>query len=151
VFVVGKGGFGKVWKVMEKATKTIYAMKQMQKVKIISKRSVNSVMNERELLVKLKHPFLVNMVSSFQDREHLYLVMDYCNRGDMRYHLGNHRVFSESESRFFIACILVCLEYMHSRRIIHRDLKPENLVFDEKGYVRVTDLGVSREVKANNS
>lgn len=94
VFVVGKGGFGKVWKVMEKATKVIYAMKQMQKVKIVSKRSVNSVMNERELLVKLKHPFLVNMVYTFQDREHLYLVMDYCNRGDLRYHLGNHRVFN---------------------------------------------------------
>lgn len=94
VFVVGKGGFGKVWKVMEKSTKNIYAMKQMQKVKIVSKRSVNSVMNERELLVKLKHPFLVNMVYSFQDREHLYLVMDYCNRGDLRYHLGNHRVFN---------------------------------------------------------
>jgi serine/threonine protein kinase len=96
VFVVGKGGFGKVWKVMDKNSKNVYAMKQMQKVKIISKRSVNSVMNERELLVRLKHPFLVNMVNSFQDREHLYLVMDYCNRGDMRYHLGNHRVFSES-------------------------------------------------------
>ena len=94
VFVVGKGGFGKVWKVMEKATKVIYAMKQMQKVKIVSKRSVNSVMNERELLVKLKHPFLVNMVYTFQDREHLYLVMDYCNRGDLWYHLGNHRVFN---------------------------------------------------------
>lgn len=99
-------------------------MKQMQKVKIVSKRSVTSVMNERDLLVRLKHPFLVNMVSSFQDREHLYLVMDYCNRGDMRYHLGNHRVFNEGESRFFLACIVLCLEYLHSRRIIHRDLKP---------------------------
>ncbi len=68
-------------------------MKQMQKIKIISKRSVNSVMNERELLAKLRHPFLVNMAYSFQDREYLYLVMDYCNRGDLRYHLGNHRVF----------------------------------------------------------
>lgn len=45
IFTVGKGGFGKVWKVMEKSTKMIYAMKQMQKVKIVSKRSVNSVMN----------------------------------------------------------------------------------------------------------
>lgn len=43
--MVGKGGFGKVWKVVEKASKKIYAMKEMQKVKIISKRSVHSVMN----------------------------------------------------------------------------------------------------------
>jgi serine/threonine protein kinase len=92
-FVVGKGGFGKVWKVIEKATNKVYAMKDMQKVKIISKRSVNSVMNEKQLLQKLKNPFLVNMIYSFQNRENLYLIMDYCNRGDLRYHLGNKRRF----------------------------------------------------------
>lgn len=40
---------------------------------------------------------------------------------------------------------------MHREKVIHRDLKPENLVIDDKGYIRVTDLGVSREVKANNA
>lgn len=69
-------------------------MKQMQKIKIISKRSVHSVMNERNLLTKLSHHFLVNMVYAFQDREYLYLVMDYCNRGDLRYHLGTHGSFN---------------------------------------------------------
>lgn len=56
----------------------------MQKVKIISKRSVHSVMNEQALLQRLKNVFLVNMAYSFQDRENLFLVMDYCNRGDLR-------------------------------------------------------------------
>lgn len=126
-------------------------MKEMQKVKIISKRSVHSVMNEQALLQKLKNPFLVNMAHSFQDRENLFLVMDYCNRGDLRYHLGNRRKFREEETRFFIACIVLALQYLHSKRIIHRDLKPENLVLDDKGYLRVTDLGVSREVKTNNA
>lgn len=84
-------------------------MKEMQKVKIISKRSVHSVMNEKRLLEKLSHPFLVNMVHAFQTREQLFLVMDYCNRGDMRYHIGNRRKFKEDESRFFIACIVLCL------------------------------------------
>lgn len=150
-FVVGKGGFGKVWKVCEKSTNKIYAMKDMQKVKIISKKSVHSVMNEKQLLQRLKHPFLVNMVYSFQNRENLYLVMDYCNRGDLRYHLGNVRKFKEEQSRFFLACIVLCLEYLHNKKVIHRDLKPENLVIDNRGYVRVTDLGVSREVKPNNA
>lgn len=150
-FVVGKGGFGKVWKVIEKQTNKIYAMKEMQKVKIISKRSVHSVMNEKQLLEKLKCAFLVNVVYAFQNRENLFLVMDYCNRGDLRYHLGNRRKFKEEESRFYLACILICLEYMHSKKVIHRDLKPENLVLDDKGYLRVTDLGVSREVKPNNA
>jgi serine/threonine protein kinase len=83
--VVGKGGFGKVWKVSEKSSGKVFAMKEMQKVKIISKRSVHSVMNEQALLQKLKNPFIVNMAHSFQDRENLFLVMDYCNRGDLRY------------------------------------------------------------------
>lgn len=67
-FVVGKGGFGKVWKVTLKKTSQIYAMKEMHKSKVIEKRSVHSVMNERSLLSKFKHPFLVNMAFAFQDR-----------------------------------------------------------------------------------
>ena len=63
--MIGKGGFGKVWKVEYKKTKQLFAMKEMQKSKIITKRSVNSVMNERLLLENLKHPFLVNMNYAF--------------------------------------------------------------------------------------
>lgn len=52
---------------------------------------------------------------------------------------------------FLVGCIFVGLEYMHNNNIIHRDIKPENLVLDEKGYVRVTDLGIARVMKAENS
>lgn len=69
-------------------------MKRMQKVKIISKRCVFSIMNEKDLLVKLHHPFMVNIHCSFQDREHLYLLTDYCNRGDLRYHLSIQQIFT---------------------------------------------------------
>lgn len=54
--VVGKGGFGKVWKVERKKFKSMYAMKEMSKVRIVNKKSVNSVINERKLLAQLKHP-----------------------------------------------------------------------------------------------
>jgi serine/threonine protein kinase len=63
--VIGKGGFGKVWKVEKKKGDQMYAMKEMLKCRVISKRSVNSVMNERKLLSQLKHPFLVNMNYAF--------------------------------------------------------------------------------------
>nr|VVW89904.1 unnamed protein product [Nymphaea colorata] len=91
---IGKGGFGKVWKVESKKGGQVYAMKEMSKAKIISKKSVTSVMNEKEFLAKLNHPFMVNMTCSFQDREHLYLIMDYLDGGDLRYHLGNRRYFN---------------------------------------------------------
>lgn len=55
-YIIGKGGFGKVWKIEHKKSRKLYAMKEMQKARVISKRSVNSVMNERKLLTQLKHP-----------------------------------------------------------------------------------------------
>ena len=66
----------------------------MSKAKVISKKSVTSVMNERNFLSKLNHPFLVNMTYAFQDRDNLYLAMDYLDGGDLRYHLGNRQYFN---------------------------------------------------------
>ena len=68
IMPIGKGGFGKVWKVYEKRTKRIYAMKEMSKIKVINKKSVTSVLNERNYLSQLNHSFLVNMVYAFEDR-----------------------------------------------------------------------------------
>lgn len=108
-------------------------------------------MNEMSLLTRLKHPFLVNMVASFQDRETLYLVMDLMPGGDLRHHIARRRRFSEEQTKFIAANIFVCLEYLHQNNVIHRDIKPENIVFDESGYLRVTDLGIARGLKAENS
>lgn len=105
-------------------------MKEMLKTKIINKKSIPSVLNERDLLSRLKHPFIVNMAYAFQDRESLYLVMDLLVGGDLRYHMGCNRKFKELEAKFFISCILIGLEFLHHSNIIHRDIKPENLVFD---------------------
>jgi len=55
-YVIGRGGFGKVWKVEYLQNKKLYAMKEMSKARIISKKSVSSVMNEKKLLMLLKHP-----------------------------------------------------------------------------------------------
>jgi len=71
-------------------------VKEMLKVRVISKKSVQSVTNERTLLSTLKHPFLVNMVQAFQDRECLYLVMDLLTGGDLRFYIGKRRRFKEN-------------------------------------------------------
>lgn len=118
--------------------------------RIITKKSIESVLNERELLAELKHPFLVNMVYAFQDRLNLYLVMDYMPGGDLRFQLGRCDRFPENVVKFFVCCILLSLQYLHGNNIIHRDLKPENLIFDAKGYLRLTDLGVARLFTPDN-
>ena len=128
-----------------------YALKEMSKVKIIDRRSEKSIKGEREFLSKLHHPFIVNMACAFQDYENLYLVMDLLTGGDLRYHLCRLQKFSENETKFFFACLLLGLEYIHGNNIIHRDIKPENLVCEENGYIRITDFGVAKIVKEENS
>ena len=123
----------------------------MSKVKIIDKKSEKSILDERDLLSKLKHPFIVNMLCAFQDYENLYLLMDLLTGGDLRYNYNTNHIFIETEIRFFISCLILSLEYIHENNIIHRDVKPENLVCDEKGYVRLTDFGIAKVKKDENN
>ena len=147
--IVGRGGFGKVWKVLHKKSKKLYAMKEMSKVKILDKKSETSVKNERTLLSKMFHSFIVNMHYSFQDTDNLYLIVDFLSGGDLRYQYCLDKEFNEEQTKFLICCILLSLEYLHSNNILHRDIKPENLVFDGNGYLKLTDFGIAKIYNKN--
>lgn len=148
---IGKGAFGKVWKVVNETTGDVYAMKEMSKSLVYSKKLVASVMNERKFLGMLKHPFLVNLHYAFQDRENLYLVVDMMPGGDLRYYYMMNATISEDSLKFMTACIVAGLEYLFVNNIIHRDLKPENLVFDVNGYLHLTDFGIARTGNMDNT
>ena len=150
LYVIGRGGFGKVWKVLLRRTSKHYALKEMSKMKIVLKRSEKSIQSERELLSNLYHPFIVNMISAFQDFNNLYLVMDLFKGGDMRYHIFLNKKFNEIQSKFFIANIILGLEYIHKNKIIHRDIKPENLVLDQNGYLAITDFGIAKKIEKSS-
>lgn len=102
------------------------------------------------MLEGLDSTFLVNLLQARQDRSNLYLLLDFLPGGDLRTHLGRHR-FNEEEAKFILVCVLLGLRYLHGKGIIHRDIKPENIVLDSRGYARITDLGVARPWRANNS
>ena len=108
-------------------------------------------MSELKLLAVIQSDFIVNVHYAFQDRENLYLIMDLLLGGDCRYHIARRRKFSEEITRFFLACLIHALEAVHHANIIHRDVKPENLVFDNDGYLRLTDFGVARRLTTDNS
>ena len=150
-YVIGKGGFGKVWQVIYKKTKEKYALKEMSKTKIIDKKSQKFINNELNLLKKLRNDFIVNIYYAFQDMDNLYLVIDFLSGGDLRFHVSRYHIFSEEQTRFFISCIIQGLSYIHSKNIIHRDIKPENLVLDSRGYVHITDFGIAKENEKDNS
>lgn len=77
--------------------------------------------------------------------------MDLLTGGDLRYHIGRMRRFKEFQTKFFVACVILALEYLHGQNVIHRDVKPENIVLDMNGYARLTDLGIARVWKQENS
>ena len=124
-------------------------MKEMSKTKIIDKHSEHLILTERKLLSKIKHPFIVNIHYSFQDKDNLYLIIDFLQGGDLRYHLCKEKQFTEEQTKFIIANIILGLEYIHFNRIIHRDIKPENIVMDSKGYVKITDFGIAKLLPNN--
>jgi serine/threonine protein kinase len=98
--IIGKGGFGRVWKVTEKKTKKVYAMKVIDKARVITKKSVESILKEREILSRLLEgncEFIVNMKCAFQDRDNLYLLLDYLDGGDLRYYINRKVEFNETQ------------------------------------------------------
>ena len=159
LYPIGRGGFGRVWKVrlkrqyiiknldirLLKNKSRIFAMKEMSKAKVLLKKSVQSVSNERKFLETFNYNLLCNMYYAFQDVDTLYIIMDYLSGGDLRYHICRRNYFTEIETKFIAACITLSLNYIHERNVIHRDLKPENLVFGADGYLRLTDFGIAME------
>ena len=123
----------------------------MSKLKIIDKKSIKSIKSELDLLSNMESPYIVNMHFAFQDRDNLYLIMDYLSGGDLRFHLSRHKKFSEEQTRFFICGLILSLEYIHSKNVIHRDIKPENLVLEENGYLRLTDFGIAKKKEINRN
>ena len=78
---------------------------------------------------------------------------DFLTGGDLRFTIKSRKnqKFTEKESKFFIACLVLGLEYLHKENVLHRDIKPDNLVLDDRGYLRITDLGIAKVMKAQNS
>ena len=145
--VIGKGGFGKVWKVRYKKKSQEFAMKEMSKALILEKNCLSSILYERDLLSNFSHPFIINMIFSFQDNNNVYLVMNLVTGGDLRYQLIKNQTFPEKHSKFLIACLVLGLEAIHANDIIHRDIKPENLILNNKGYLKITDFGIAKKIE----
>jgi len=143
--VIGKGSFGKVFLVREKATNTILAMKVLKKDYIIRKNQVEHTKTERSVLGHVQHPYIVGMVKAFQTSDKLFFLLDYCAGGELFFQLGKVGRFDESRAKFYASQITLALEYMHGLDIIYRDLKPENVLLDQRGNVRLTDFGLSKE------
>ena len=143
--VLGKGAFGKVMLAKANDTQTIYAMKALNKQTLIERNEITHTKTERKALEDTHHPFLVHLRFAFQTPTKLYLVMDYCNGGELFYHLKTAGRFAEPRARLYAAEITSALHHLHTLKIIYRDLKPENVLLDFEGHVRITDFGLAKD------
>ncbi|CAF3512278.1 unnamed protein product [Rotaria socialis] len=148
VSVLGRGHFGKVI-LAEYLTRRgdYYALKVLKKGDILARDEVESLMSEKrifEVINRSHHPFLINLYSCFQTRDHVIFVMEYAFGGDLMMHI-HQDVFDEQRACFYAACVVLGLEFLHSHKIVYRDLKLDNLLLDREGYLKIADFGLCKE------
>ena len=142
--LIGRGGFGEVNICRYKGTNKIYAMKKITFERLKYKNGLLHVQTEKDILsLNNDNIWITQLRYSFIDNKHLYLIMDYCPGGDLMNYLIQRDLLEESEARFYIAEIILCVDSLHKMNCIHRDLKPDNILIGEDGHLKLSDFGLS--------
>nr|XP_058157324.1 G protein-coupled receptor kinase 4 isoform X1 [Dasypus novemcinctus] len=146
--VLGKGGFGEVCACQVRATGKMYACKKLEKKRIKKRKCEAMVLNEKRLLEKVHSRFVVSLSYTYETKDSLYLVLTIMNGGDLKFHIYNlgSPGFDEQRAVFYAAELCCGLEDLQRERIVYRDLKPENILLDDRGHIRISDLGLAVEV-----
>ncbi|XP_018575396.1 cAMP-dependent protein kinase catalytic subunit alpha-like [Anoplophora glabripennis] len=149
VKTLGKGSFGHVFlvKYKEGDVEAFYAMKVLDKRRMMKLEQVDHSLNEKKILESVRFPFIVSMKQCFKDNSYIYFIMPFINGGEMFTHLRRMKRFTEVLAKFYAAQVVLSLEFLHYCDILYRDLKPENILIDQKGYIKIADLGFCKIVK----
>lgn len=153
---LGEGAYARVVHARMKDTGAEYAVKIMEKRFIRKEKKVKFVMMERKVFSRVSHDRIVKLYFTFQDNNYLYMVMELCRGGELLDVIVTEqkanaavgikdRACSLELTRFYIAEIVVALEYLHTNGVIHRDLKPENILLSEDGHLKITDFGTAKD------
>lgn len=147
---LGEGAYGLVQMVRHRVTGQTFAMKRFSKQRLFEAEELDQVINERDIMAKLHHPMLVNLVGAYKDADHVYLLIDLCQGGDLYGLLRVLSHFPEPAAAFYAAHIVLVFEHIHSKGVIHRDLKPENVLVDRDGYIKLVDFGLAKVISARS-
>lgn len=147
VKVLGTGAFGVVYLAKHIDTGKYYAMKMLEKEKIVKLKQIQHSYYEKKILCGLNFPFCVYMKYFFKDNVYLYYILPYVPGGEMFSHLRKLGKFEEMTSKFYGAQVILALEYLHACELVYRDLKPENILIDRSGYIKLTDFGFCKLIR----
>ncbi|CAD8116507.1 unnamed protein product [Paramecium sonneborni] len=140
--LLGRGQFSDVHLCIDKLSGTIFALKVIKKEKIQDEQLQKQVIQEIKVQMKLNHPNIVKLYNCYSDELNLYLLMEYCNEGELfkvqRKQPGYK--FPENKASYYIHQILQCIQYMHQNKVMHRDLKTENIMLSFN-QIKIGDFG----------
>ena len=142
--LIGKGSYGSVFLVRFKKNNKVYAMKVLSKSLLRTQNQENNTKSERNLMVQINSPFIVNIKFAFQSESKLFLVQEFLQGGDLFFHLHTNPRFSNEKTKFYIIELVLAIEFLHENEMLYRDLKPENILIGIDGHIKLTDFGLSK-------
>jgi len=104
------------------------------------------VCNEKALLSECSHPFILSLIRTFQDRDSLYMLLEFVQGGELFSIMQRKFRFPMYPTFFYSACLVDVFEHLHGRHIVYRDLKPENVLIDRTGYLKLADFGFAKRI-----
>jgi len=140
---LGIGKFGKVYLARERKTGYICALKVLYKSRLREHHVEHTLRREIEIMTNIRHPNLTRLFGYFFDGDRVYLILEYCAKGEMFDVLRREGRFNERKTAVYINDLAAGLHYLHCKNIIHRDIKPENILLDQQGRIKLTDFGWS--------
>ena len=141
---LGNGSYGQVFKVKHKETNKIYALKEINKPKLIKENKAYQMYVENEMLKLCSHKNIVNYYGFYENKYTFSIIEEYCPYGDLSSFLNeNKQNLSLSEIQYIIGQIILCLEYLSTKKIIHRDIKPENFLITDNFTLKLIDFGTA--------
>ena len=134
-----KGNFGIIYKVKFKLTGEIFSMKALNKKNIIKNNKLKFVMDECNIFTQFVSPFVLTLYYTFQTYKYIYLIYDYCPGGDLNFHIL-HELFEEDEAKFYIAEIILAIEYLHKIDMIFENFNFENILISDDNHIKLGDF-----------
>ena len=140
---LGNGSYGKVVLAKSKEDGKKFAIKVIRKDLLNNLDKQYEIHVEKFCLIYLSHPNIIKFNKSFQDRKHLYFVLEYCKNKDLGKLIQKLGSFNYKLAQYYAAEILSAISYMKKKEIYHRDLKPENIGIDEDMHLKILDFATS--------